>query len=165
MKINIRYLKLSKQFLCIQLLSVYIYRQEEREDDFESKTEISLSCQLKAGKNYIQYLYTVYITIYTVYIHTEVSIYRIYDIVTIYTVYIHTRLSLFYPDLSRLCQRCSRSTDPILGFQIFRILNLDLNLTRQLSIVQRLASPFSQQASLSREVFSFWLKNNILVLG
>ena len=145
MKINIRYLKLSKQFLCIQLLSVYIYRQEEREDDFESKTEISLSCQLQAGKNYIQYLYTVYITIYT--------------------VQIHTRLSLFQPDLSRLCQRCSRSTDPILGFQIFRILNLDLTQTRQLSIVQRLASPFSQQASLSREVFSFWLKTKILVLG
>ena len=117
MKINIRYLKLSKQFLCIQHLSVYIYRQEEREDDFESKTEISLSCQLKAGKNYIQYLYTVYITIYTVYIHTEVSIYRIYDIVTIYTVYIHTRLSLFQPDLSRLCQRCSRPNSRILDFQ------------------------------------------------
>lgn len=53
---------------------VYIYRrrrQEVRKGDFESKTEISLSCQLIAGKNYIQYLYTVYKWIYTVYIYTR----------------------------------------------------------------------------------------------
>jgi len=47
-------------------------RQEEIGGDFESKTEISLSCQLViAGKNYIQYLYTVYKWIYTVYIYTR----------------------------------------------------------------------------------------------
>ena len=75
MKINIRYLKLSKQFLCIQLLSVYIYRQEEREDDFESKTEISLSCQLKAGKKlYTVFIYRIYHNIYCIYTHKTVTV-------------------------------------------------------------------------------------------
>ena len=55
-------------------MCIVVYRrQEEIGGDFESKTEISLSCQLMiAGKkNYIQYLYTVYKWIYTVYIYTR----------------------------------------------------------------------------------------------
>ena len=56
-------------FLC---MCVYICRQEVREGDFESKTEISLSCQPIAGKT----IYSIYIPyicfkwIYTVYIYT-----------------------------------------------------------------------------------------------
>ena len=61
----------------------YIFRlQEVRGGDFESKTEISLSCQQIAGKK----LYTVFI-------------YGIY-VLSGYILYIYTQgLSLFCPDL------------------------------------------------------------------
>ena len=54
---------------------VYIYRRQEvREGDFESKMEISLSCQLIAGNKTIYSIYIPYIYvkwIYTVYIYTR----------------------------------------------------------------------------------------------
>jgi len=69
-------------------MCIVVYRrQEEIGGDFESKTEISLSCQLMiAGKKTIYSIYIPYISGYILYIYTQ-------------------GLSLFNPNLSKAFHR------------------------------------------------------------